>query len=899
MLRHKNVTLLSRSCEDPLRVMEPHFLARFALSLTVAVGLSCGQDSSPPAPADGGDASIAQCMPRPPFETGSADGAPMPLVIPPGGVRAGRLSATELPTDRTGLAEWKAGDYVLANERVAVLIEAARPSSGYDPWGGHPVGIARVENGRLVAAGDFGEVIFGLGRFTLQTESVTVMQDGASGVAAVRAVGVMRPVPFIDEFARAIAPTDYADVRAAIDYELRPGADHVDVYVTYDSPVPYPRTVQVVTHAFFQGYRMGRFFPGMGFNDGNAPSNRTIGWVDDDGMSWAWQVPASAGVFTPLLSVSGFDGFRAPNLNLAACSRDRVHAARMVLGRGLDGLQRALSRIDERSTREVRGTVTEAGGSPAQGVRVHALGLDGMTYLTRAKTDAMGNYALNVPAGVAVQLRAFRPGDAITAPVMVAADTGNAAIALAPTGTIRVTATDPATLQGIPVRVQVTPVMMEGSPTVLPPDHWGEPMPGRGRLHVEFPMDGRVEMRAPAGRYRVVVSRGFEYEISDTTVTVTVGVPTEVSAPLRRSIETTGALCGDFHIHTHRSADSGDTGRFKLLAGAGDGVEVMARSEHEYVADFEAQIMEMGLGAWVKGVGSIELTTFTWGHFGVFPLEADATRPNGGTFAWANRRPPEVFADVRARRENPTLVINHPRGGMQTGSYFDAAGYDRTTGRASREGYWDERFTAVEFFNSASFEEAHRPDRDLVGDWFSFLNRGRRVFAVGSSDSHGVNPNSPVGYPRTCMLLGTDAPRMASPQAIGTAVGTGRSVISGGIYLDVEASPSAGGTTTAGPGQELTGAGATARVRIRAQAPAWVNAQRLEVFVDGASVMTIPLTDATRDPMNAAVRYRGEVTVPVAAGGSWVVVAAHGAELLPVFAGNQAFGVSNPIFLRR
>jgi hypothetical protein len=150
------------------------------------------------------DSGPSECPVGAAFAQGSAEGASDPTMVPAGpagAVRAGRLTAAALPVDRTGLSTWQAGDYVLANNRVALLIEAARPTSGYNPWGGTPVGVASVRDGRLVDAGDFGELILGLGRFTLQAESVTVMNDGRDGMpAVVRASGPLRAIPFLDEF---------------------------------------------------------------------------------------------------------------------------------------------------------------------------------------------------------------------------------------------------------------------------------------------------------------------------------------------------------------------------------------------------------------------------------------------------------------------------------------------------------------------------------------------------------------------------------------------------------------------------------------------------------------------------------------------------------------------------
>jgi hypothetical protein len=848
------------------------------------------------------DKTPVMCQPRT-FEAGTAEGDANPLTVPAGGVRAGRLEAAELPADRTGLTYARAGDYVLANERIALVVESARTSAGYDPWGGKPAGVARLAGGRLVDAGDFNEMMLGLGRYTVATESVTVLRDGTSGgTAVVRAVGPMRPIPFIDEFGRTIISANYNDVRAAIDYELRPGSDHVDVYATYDVQNEFGYNAMFVTHAFFQGYRMARFFPGFGFfgtgDDAAAPPTNTVAWIDDDATSWAWQIPN--GMLTQFISLSGFDLFNAPAQRVGGCTAplERTLLGRIVIGgRGLDGLQQALARDAGRNLREIRGTVTDGAGRPAEGVRVHATGAMrtvGMASfregLTRATTDATGAFTLHVPADQAVELSAFRRGEAVVTGVAVPASQATANIRLAASGAIRVVASEMGAMGGLPVRVQVIPT---GAMPAALPESLGETAMPAGRLHVDFPTNGETTLRAPPGTYRVVVSRGYEYDLSDTMVTVTAGATAEVRATLRRVVDTAGVQCGDFHIHTTRSPDSRDSGRFKLAAAAGDGLEVPARSEHEYIAEWSSTITEMGLSRWLYGITSLELTTFAWGHFGVLPLSVDPARRNGGVFDWAGRPPPAVFADVRARAEQPALIINHPRGAAISG-YFTAAGYNAMTGRASRPDLWDDTFTAVEFFNDSGFYDNN--NRESVADWYSFLNRGRRVAAVGSSDSHSLLGNSPVGFPRTCMYVGTDDPAMLTPNGVRDAVRGGRSYISGGVYLDATA-VAAGGM--AGPGQELRGAGPTARLQLRVQAAPWITTDRLEVIVNGAVAQTIALDASRRDPMNPTVRFRGEVMVDVPAAGAWVIVAARGAELAPVHPGRNAFGVTNPIYLMR
>jgi hypothetical protein len=83
-------------------------------------------------------------------------------------------------------------------------------------------------------------------------------------------------------------------------------------------------------------------------------------------------------------------------------------------------------------------------------------------------------------------------------------------------------------------------------------------------------------------------------------------------------------------------------------------------------------------------------------------------------------------------------------------------------------------------------------------------------------------------------------------------------------------------------------------VHVRVQAATWVDADSIDVVIDGVTVQTIPLTGA------GVTRFDDTIDVPVAATGSWVVFAAYGdAALDPIHPGRIPFGITNPIFLTR
>lgn len=832
------------------------------------------------------DVPATTCMDMPTIGMGTAP-AYDPMQIMPNRATAGTLSAAQLPASTTGLGEWRAGDFVLANEKIAVVIEAARPAAGYDPFGGKIVGLTLINNRAMVDGADFNEAITTLGRFTLNPTSVSVINDGRDGMPAViRAVGTTAAIPFIEEFALPLSRQNYGGYPAALEYTLAPGAEHVDVHLIINNTRVGAVNVALSLHGFFQRYRMPLFFPDVGFTStpDATPTQPWIGFINDSGASYAWIDPNSS--VRHFISVSGFDGFEAQTFSMPACGQLRRHLARvLVAGPGVDGLQSAMARLQTRAQRTITGQVLDGSGNPATGARVHATSADGMRYFSRVPVNAMGSFEIHVPGDQAVRLVAWREGDgnSPTQDVPVAMNSAN--LRLPSFGTLDVRVTDER-MMAVPSRIIVQPVM--GTAPSLPSSH-GESTPGNGRNFVLFPTDGHANVRVPAGRYRVIAGRGFEYEISSSDVDVTAGATTTVTPNVRRSVDTTNTMSGDFHIHTNRSPDAPDPARYKLASMAADGLEIAVRTDHEYVADFEPVIADMGIGQWVFGVPALELTTFTWGHFNVLPLQPNSAVPNGGTFQWANRLPPAVFAEVRMRPERPTIIINHPSNFAAGGAYFTAAQLNATTGMPGKPEYWDTQFTAVEVFNDSSFEQNRGQS---VRDWFAILRSGRRVWAVGSSDSHSVLPTSLTGYPRTYLQVNTDNPRMLSNNLVRDTVAAGRSVISGGAYITAEEQG-----MNVGPGQEAMGVGPMANVQVRVQAPAWVRLTELEVIVDGTSMPTrIPIPAASG--MNAD-RLRQMVQVPVAATGSWVIFVAHGQELTPLYPSRDAFGVTNPIYLRR
>lgn len=814
---------------------------------------------------------------------GGGDGAADPFGAKASGqARAGRIrDAAQIVQPSDARNKVRVGDFLLANDKVAVYVEAEGESDGYNPLGGDILALETVgADGRPTGISHYNETLIMLARQSVQPDKVTVLSDGSDGKAAVvRVSGKLTNVPFLDTF-KTLIPDEYG-FPAALDYVLEPGSAKLGLRLslvnTKVAPVDFSNKQ---FFGFFQSNRHQTFTEGQGFAD---PKGETP-WVAFDayvGGKSAFLVRALGSSIRTEIGVSGFQLFSIKGLSVDACATKTVDYAEMMIGGpSLDGLlETKRASYGEPAWREVRGTLKETEGPPLPDAFVHATSAEGK-YLTRARTDANGAYVLHVPAGEA-RLTPTRKGWAVPAATPAPDGVATVDLTLPRRATLAIDVKDAAsTPDAMPARVQVIP-----SATVAEaPAAFGvTDAEANGRLWNAFAITGRLDLPVPPGQHRVIVTRGYEYELYDAPVTAVAAAPTPVTVTLARSVDSSGVMCADFHIHSHFSADSDDLPELKVRGAIADGLEIPVSSEHEWIIDFQPIIQRLGLTKWAFGFPSEELTTFSWGHFGVIPLFPRSEAINNGAVGWVDETPPGFFKKVSALPEKPVLIVNHPSGASGFSSYFTAASLDRASGTGSSD-LWSDEFGAIEVFNDSDFETNR--DRS-VADWFALLNAGKTYWTTGSSDSHHET-TSAVGYPRTCLRFGHDDPTKLTAETVRDVLRSGAAVISGGLTMTVE------GPGGVGPGGTAT----KGAYKVVVQSPGWLSASSLEVIVDGITTETRPLT-----PMaGAGPGKRYEVTALVNPSQSksrhWVVFHAKSAaaDLAPLHPGRKAFAVSNPIF---
>src|SRR5262249_52462699 len=124
---------------------------------------------------------------------------------------------------------------------------------------------------------------------------------------------------------------------------------------------------------------------------------------------------------------------------------------------------------------------------------------------------------------------------------------------------------------------------------------------------------------------------------------------------IRKEVPTAGWISCDTHIHSLTWSGHGDaTGDERVLAIAGEGIDLPICTEHNRHVDYHASPVKQGVRRRLTTVVGNEVTTNV-GHFNIFPVKAAGPVPDYRGRDWES-----VFAGI-ARAEAKVIVLNHPR----------------------------------------------------------------------------------------------------------------------------------------------------------------------------------------------------------------------------------------------
>ena len=339
------------------------------------------------------------------------------------------------------------------------------------------------------------------------------------------------------------------------------------------------------------------------------------------------------------------------------------------------------------------------------------------------------------------------------------------------------------------------------------------------RPGVVYTGNGRADVGSLAGEYTVFASRGFEWSVATQRVHIASGGSARLDFQLSRVVPTPGWVSCDTHVHTLTHSGHGDASlEERMLTLAGEGIELPVATEHNLNIDYAGAAQRVGVAEWFTPVTGNEVTTPA-GHFNIFPVDPAARPPDSRITDW-----PRLMTALRATPRVRVVVLNHPRNIHNNFQPFAATNFNAVTGENLRGPEFS--FDAMEVLNSS----AQQSDFLLVyRDWFSLLNHGYRITAIGSSDGHDVSRYI-VGQGRTYLACPDERPdRIDVPTACSNLL-AGRALVSMGLLTDVTVNE------RFKVGDLATNLGAEVRVTVRVLGPPWVSATNVWLFANGLKV---------------------------------------------------------------
>jgi len=401
--------------------------------------------------------------------------------------------------------------------------------------------------------------------------------------------------------------------------------------------------------------------------------------------------------------------------------------------------------------------------------------------------------------------------------------------------TLRLQVTDAEAKAGLPCRLTI--VDAEGALAAFRPGTTNQAELA-ARPGVLYSRDGAATVGLLPGAYTVFASRGFEFSVATQAVTLVAGQTQTVALAIRRVVPTPGWVAADTHIHTLTKSRHGDaTEDERMLTIAGEGIELAVATDHNVHADYTEAARRTGLGDRFTPVPGNEVTTKA-GHFNAFPIAPGSAPPDFTVTNW-----PALLAGIRATPGVRVITLNHPRDLHSGFVPLGPANFNPVSGAALRGQAF--AFDGLEVVTSAAMQSDILL---LFRDWFALLNHGHRVTALGSSDTHDVS-RFILGQARTYVQCADTNVAALDVEAACRSLREGRALVSFGLLANLMVNERFGAGDLALRGQR----GVTAVVTVLG--PAWVEADRVELFANGVRVAEHKLEPA-RGVTKARVTFK-------------------------------------------
>jgi len=402
-------------------------------------------------------------------------------------------------------------------------------------------------------------------------------------------------------------------------------------------------------------------------------------------------------------------------------------------------------------------------------------------------------------------------------------------------------------------------------------------VPPSGELEVPLsPVSARL-----AAQYLVIASKGPLYDVARRRVIVEAGRTLHVELVLRRVVDPGEYAAVDFGQRWEDSPESSLTASERALLNECEGLDgavVLVHRREALRAPAAPGVPPL--------LAALEVFAPQTGRFSVVAAREDIELPGAmpPRVAWGGA-PEALLRTMRQYFPRSLIQVEAPLD-PQTG-YFRLSGFrpGAVSGRP-----FSEHFDAIRMPGGSGGSSTRRAE--LLQCWYELLNRGRRVFVTGGSDSASV-----LGARAMAVRTYVRCPRAAGRPGAAELMAAVKALperpdafVSNGPFLrvSVDGEP---------PGSSVAARDGAVRMHVRVEAPDWISVDRVTLVRCGVPVRALK---PGRREGSVLLDERVELA---AQNDCWFVVLAEGeGSMAPLYCdergiGSSPFAVTNPFWV--
>lgn len=412
-------------------------------------------------------------------------------------------------------------------------------------------------------------------------------------------------------------------------------------------------------------------------------------------------------------------------------------------------------------------------GSPLADVQVRVNGgpgWDGISPsqpLFQVKTREDGSFAASVPEGQYICHASITGRVMLGKPNIINAQSGApltpSVLQMSKESRLLVAVSEAETITSSPLPVKLTLI---AKPPYPQEDYGISPDVTNGIQNTYYLPQGAAVLPVTPGRYRLIISRGIEYDIHQQDILVTPGQEQRILASLPHVMRgyITKMVSMDAGLMTDNSSMGYATAESRAIQAACEGVSVIISGDYNQATDLQTAIRNQGLERHVKAFagrrvllhkGNMSADLF------VYPLTPETNEKLDATLKEVDGLAPDIaLSDLRKALPNVIIEIARPT--------HPEAGYMNSFPFQERQRQFTDGVMPPPDFNAFQILEGKKigQDQETYDRYMAMqlarmsaddLHKGAPISPTGSSSSR-LSYGQDVGYPRTYLYLDNEKP---------------------------------------------------------------------------------------------------------------------------------------------